>query len=389
MSYTPNTPNLEVTRDAGGRARISNMTTLFDGKILNVDNPLVFETVGTGTNTFLTNKSTMSVTAGQYVIRQNTRTIPYFSGKSQLIEMTFDTFGTQANVVKRAGYFNGAATAPYNSVNDGFWVENDGTTIRLKIQNSGVSVLDLPITSWDGYSKLSTYNWNNFTVVLFDFLWLGGAVLRMFVKTASGFVLAHTYSHASNATDVMMATPNHNIRYEIRSTTGVGTMRAICSQAATEGSSMESGFSLSNVSLIAVATNAIGTIYPVLGVKKSATLRDVCVAITSIGSSNTSASDAGILMLILNPTVSTPLTYTANSKLLFGVPTAGTTITAGTGRVIHSIPSGIVGAGFGLNDSYLSYIGMSVANVSDEYILAYMPTTTNQSIYGTMTLKEY
>jgi hypothetical protein len=388
MSYTPNTPNQEASSDAGGRTRTSEMTTLFDGKTLNIDDEFTYKTTGTGTKTFQANKALMSVTSGQYLIRQNTRTIPYFSGKSQLIEMTFDTFGTQAGITKRAGYFNSNAVAPYDTNKDGFWIENDGTTIRLKVENNGTSILNLPFAEWDGYSKLSDYDWNNFTVVLFDFLWLGGAVLRVFIKTDKGFILAHTYTHASNAQGVMIATPNHNVRYEIRSLTTVGAMRAICSQAATEGSSTESGYSISHVNLTAVATNVVGTQYAILGVKKSTSFRDITATITSIGSSNTSTTDAGILMIVLNPTLSAPLTYTAKSKVLFGIPATSITLTPNTGRIIHALPSGTIGAGYGLNDSYLSCIGMDIDDVSDEFVVVYMPTTANQSIYCSLTVKE-
>jgi hypothetical protein len=388
MSYIPYPKNTSINSDAGGRTRSSEMTTLFDGKCLNTDNPFVYENVGTGTGTFVVNQYNMTVGVGQYLIRRSKRVMPYFSGKSQLVEMTFDHFAPETGVEKLLGYYDTAPVAPYNTVYDGFWVESDGTTIRFKLSHNGVIVVDVPWTSWDNYSSVAGYNWDNFTVMAFDFLWLGGATVRVFLKTVDGFVLVHTYSHASTAPDVMFHTPNHSLRYEIRSSTGTGFMNAICSQCATEGSSAESGNSLAIYSPTAITVNTVGTIYALIGIKKTAAQRDKTVGVTSIGASNTATTDSGILMLIANPTISAPLTYNARSDISVAFATTQT-ITAGSGRVIHAIPSGTVGAGYGLNDSYLSFIGMDINDISDEYVLAYMPTSANQSIFGTVTVKEY
>lgn len=105
--------------DPSGRLRVGSLTTLLDGKILNADNTLLFETVGTGTGAFATNLFNMSVTAGQYLIRQSKRFNSYFSSKSQLVELTFDNLQPQSNVTKRVGYFSSNAVAPFNSSKDG------------------------------------------------------------------------------------------------------------------------------------------------------------------------------------------------------------------------------------------------------------------------------
>ena len=44
--------------DAGGRTRVSQLTTLLDGKILGADDTDLFENVGTGTFTFQNNDNT-------------------------------------------------------------------------------------------------------------------------------------------------------------------------------------------------------------------------------------------------------------------------------------------------------------------------------------------
>jgi len=45
-------PGASVSVDAGGRARVSQLTTLFDGKTLGAENPLLWDTQGTGTATY-------------------------------------------------------------------------------------------------------------------------------------------------------------------------------------------------------------------------------------------------------------------------------------------------------------------------------------------------
>lgn len=381
-------PSKDINFDAGGRTRASLMFTLFDGKTLNIDDTFIWENTGTGTGTWSGNKYNLSVTSGQYQIRRGKITTPYFSGNSHLIEITLDTFAVQSNVIKMAGYFTSSSASPYNTVYDGFWIESDGTTIRLKIHNAGVEIANIPWTLWDGYQKISNYNWDNFTIILFDFLWLGGTELRFFIKTNDGYILAHTYKHAGNTPGLFILSPNKSVRYEIRSSIGTGSLNAMCSQVSTEGSFSEDGKTLVLYNSSAITTNSVGTIYALKGIKKVTSHRDTSVSITAAIVSNTTQNDTGMIMVIINPTISAPLTYVANSRISEGTATTQT-ITAGTGRVIAAVPSGTTGSNFTLNDTYLSSIGMSIADVSDEIVLAYMPTSANQSVFGAFIIKEY
>jgi hypothetical protein len=222
----------------------------------------------------------------------------------------------------------------------------------------------------------------------FDFLWLGGTELRLFLKTSTGFVLAHTYKHAGVVSNLFILTPNQSVRYELRSSTGTGSFNAICAQVSTEGSYPESGKPLTIYNPTAITTNAVGTIYALKGIKKLAANRDIAVSVTAASVANVTTTDVGILMVILNPTISAPLSYVTNSRISEGTATTQT-ITGGTGRVIFATPAGATGAASGINDSILATIGMTIEDVSDELVLAYMPTSNIQSVFGTMTVKEY
>jgi len=133
MSYTPYPLNKEINTDAGGRTRVSTLTTLFDGKTLNSDDALSWETVGTGSSALSGNKVTLSVTVGQYRIRRSRRYLPYYSGKSQIIETTFDGFDSVTGLVERVGYFSSDGTGDYSTTLDGFFLENTaGVIFNLK-----------------------------------------------------------------------------------------------------------------------------------------------------------------------------------------------------------------------------------------------------------------
>lgn len=378
--------NKEVNRDASGRTRTAEMTTLFDGKSLSGDETLLWENVGTGSGSFSNNIYTMGVGVGQYRIRRGKHTCPYFSGKSQLIETTFDNFESQAGVTKMVGYYTSSNVAPYNTLYDGFWLENDGTTVRIKIQRAGTMIADIPVSLWDNQS-FATYDWANFTVAIWDFLWLGGTELRLFIKTAKGFELAHTYIHASDIQGVFIQSPNKSVRYEIRSTTGLGQVNSICSQVATEGGFPEAGKPLVIFNQSEITTNTVGIIYALKGVKKVSSFKDIAITATRASISNTGTADIGVGFLLVNPTLSAPLTYANNSRISEG--TATTQTITNVGRVIASFPSGSAGSVSGANDSILSSIDMDIEDVSGEIVLAYMPTTSNQKVFGTLTVKEY
>lgn len=382
----------DISLDASARLRVGQLTTLGDLKTLNEDDPLLIENVGTGTGLWGANKYNMSVTSAQYLIRRSKQYYTYFSGKSQQVEITFDAFGTQANTVKRVGYFSSVNTAPYDTAYDGFWLENDGTTVRLKASRSGTSTLDIPIANWNGDAYARSYNWNNFTVIMFDFLWLGGAVLRLFLKTDRGFILCHTFNYAGSTSDVFITSPNQNIRYEIRSTTGTGSLRAICAQCATEGSVNEAGKQRSvNTTATTITLATIGTTYLMKGIRKKTTHRDRGVKLIGC-SSFVNSNDQLLVTIQLNPTLSSAPTWSdiANSAAQECVGDGAITISS-AGTVLYSmyvgqntvIPPNVV------DKDFLSDLGLTISNVSDELVLCGTPITANVSSFGTLNFKEY
>jgi len=383
-------PSMSMT--ASGFSRVAALTTLFDGKILGAENTRKWSTKGTGTATFSENAITMTVTNGQYLVRQAQYWCPYYSGKPQLIETTYINFQYEAGVVKRAGYFSSSATAPYTADFDGFYIESDGvsSTYRLVFVRNGTETHNIPWTSWDNYAAVASYDWSKFSVNEVDFLWLGGAAARLFMVIDGVFTLLHTIdNHAGAQAALIMLSPNQPVRYEIRGVSAGGTMTAVCSQVASEGGASEEGEELSVFSA-SIACNTVGTIYALKGIRKSATFRNYSVELQSVAASVVAAAvaDSGILQVILDPTLSAPLTWAANSLFYNGTATTET-ITAGTGRVLASIPMNSSGNAETTVGAGLKALTIDLDNVAGQVILAYQPTTATQNLVGSMTLVEY
>lgn len=380
--------------DAGARTRISQLTTLLDGKILQqedeFDNGGMFQNVYSGAApVYGDNKLLMSISgASQYIIRQSKRFYPYFSGKSQLIECTFDTFQTQAGVTKRFGYYSSSAVNPFSASIDGFYFEDNGVSKSLEIRNLGTVVASIPFASMDNYSLVSSYDWSKFTVVAFDFLWLGGATLRMWLKTDLGFVLLHTYNHTGLLTGTMINSPNQPVRYEMRTTTNAtGQFTYICTQVSTEGSIDESGRTKSLINESAIVTNSTALVYALKGIKKRSTYRDVATQISEISVVNTNNADSGILMLLLNPTLSAPIAYSNNESIEEGTAT-NQKVTV-LGKILAAAPASYQGSTDAMKQNFLSFLSQSIDNTMDEYVLAYKPVSANQSVHGIITTKSY
>lgn len=381
--------NDSITKSASGALLVNTPTILFDGKTLNADDTnFLWQSVGTGTGTWANNMFAMSVTAGQYYIRQSRRFMPYFSGYPVLAELTFDNFNIEANGTKRLGYFSSSAVAPHTANLDGFWLEMDGTTYRMISYNNGTETTNIPFSSFTNYAALSGYNFDNFTACMFSFLWLGGAELALWLCTSDDkWILANLTPWAGVSKGTICRSPNQPMRYELRSSTGALDFRQVCCQASVGGNPEKLGFSLPSLNNAAIACNTVGTIYALQGFKKNATYRDIAVKIDSFGCGNDATVDTGILMIIRNPTLSAPLTYAAYSKIDHAIATTQT-ITANTGDIIAITSAGTT-ANDHLEDNYKSWLTQTITNTFDEYVLCYLSTSNNQNVRGYAVLKEY
>jgi hypothetical protein len=381
-------PGVAAGVTADGRTRSADLTPLFDGKVLAQEDLELFDTAGTGTAIWANQSVPLVVTAGQYMIRQTRQYFPYASGYPKFAEITFQDFQLQPGVIKRYGLFSSNAVAPFDQNFDGWYVESNGDdgTYYLVVVNNGVNKLKLPWTEWSGYESVKDYNWENFTVTITDFLWLGGAVLRTFLKTDQGFVLAHQYDYSGGAKGVFMRSPNQPLRYEIRSTTGAGTFTSICSQVAIEGATSVTGKTRSFYNPTTLNANTTGVTYAIRGLRKLAAFRDIPFRISGYGIAVTT-NDSGVVLLLRNPTLSAPLTWTTNGLLEEG--TATTQTVTDSGWVIGAFPINTAGESQSLENNSMAWLSTAINDTPDEFILAYAPLTTNQSVGGVIDFVQY
>lgn len=365
---------------------------MHDGKVLDIDDPDVWSSIGTGTGTFANNKFNMAVTPGQYYIRQTSRYAPYFAGKVQIIEHTFDNFQIEPGVVKRVGYFSSSGVAPYADSFDGFWLENDGTTYRIIASRAGVQTINVPMASWSNAAIAQGMDWSKFNVISWEFLWLGGVTIRLWAYVNNTWVSLHECAYTGLYTDTITLSPNQPCRYEIRSTTGMGSLRAICNQIATSGSVNESGKSISVRNQTAISCNTIGTDYVLLAVRKLVASRDVPIRVLSIAAINGGTSDNGILSLRKNPTISGgSLSYTPSNTGHFEVArntNSAIVVTPFTGRTLFNAVVSAAGISNDIVSDFMSYLGSTIDNVMDVYVLTYTPITPTQTLYGILNMKE-
>ena len=393
-SDTTSINSSNVDFDASGRLRVSQLITLGDLKTLNYNDNVLWEGVGTGTPTFSENALNMSVTSGQYYIRRSRRYYPYFSGKSKLIEMTFDNFQNEENTVKRVGYFSSNNVAPFDSNKDGFWVENTGATIDLVVSRNGTETHRVNITDWNGYSEIENYDWENFSVIIFDYLWLGGAILRLFLKNPNGgFTLCHTINYAGSKKNTFIVSPSQNVRYEIRSTTGTGSLKSICAQIATEGATDKNGKQRSiNTGSVSTVYNTIGVTYPVKGIRKQSNRRDNPIRIGGSQLFVNSINDIALMSIQLNPTLSTAPTWTALSNSAAEESNGNGIITVTSqGIVIYSqyIINNSFSDPFIFDEDFYSWLGSTIADVQDEIWLCITPVTSTVSTSGLLLYREF
>jgi len=358
--------------------------------------PLLVDRVGTGSQVWSAGEVTMSVTAGQFAVAQTKICHPYISNHPSLYSITFGGFGVQANVTKRVLACRSSTASPFTATLDGIGIEMDGTTHNLIIRKGGAAVLTLARASWDdplngtGASGIN-YDFNNFTVLDFDYLYLGGTAVRFFIKYGSQLVLFHTYNHAGLNANTFVNSPNFNIRWEIRSTGGTGSMRQICASYSTLGGTEVIGkdFAFDNNTAF-VNANVVGTEYLLLAVRlKAANLNSYVVprAISTLAATN----DNYILRLRLNPTiagaaliwnnlVNTPCEFARGDA-------AGTNTITATGPANASYYSPQNREQL-IQRAFLLALGSTLAGTADILTVSVVPLTTNLDIFGALNMVE-
>ena len=370
--------------DAFGRIRVSQPYTLFDSQSrYGADNQFDTATTGTGSSTFNTNQSSVSlaVTAGGVgsVVRQTYRSFPYQPGKGLLVLATFqmDT-STSVNLSQKVGYFN--------TQNGVFFQKVDGVNSFVLRSYTGGSVDDtrtVTQANWNG-DKLDGTGASGLTLDLahpqilwMDFEWLGVGSVRCGFIINGQYIVCHTFNTANvYGTTVYMTTAILPVRYEIVSTADVAaTLTQICCSVVSEG-----GFEQTSIDHVARRTtifttiNTAATFYPIVSIRLASGRTGAVVLPNRVQFLPTTSQNYEVVLL-KNPTLvgaTWAATVPSDSNVEYDV--AATSISSigticQTDYVTSTGSAGVSQTSSATGYNWDLQLGASIAGVSDIYTL--------------------
>jgi len=288
-------PSLDQ-HDAFGRLRTSSPLTLFDSSHRYRDNNLWTNLiVGTGSTVgFVTTQGLVNIsigtTAGCSIIRETTKVFSYQPGKSLEILNTVVMNQPQGHLTQRVGYYG---------ADNGIYFEAQGTTLNFverSIVSGMMSETRTPQSQWL-YDKMdgtgpSGYRLDPSKAQIFwmDIEWLGVGTVRVGFVIDGKFIHCHSFHHANLIPSTYITTASLPVSYELFntgiSTTGISTMKQICSSVISEG-----GYELRGIQqAVGIPINSprtlgtAGTFYPVISLrlKTSPNRLDAIVILTAL-----------------------------------------------------------------------------------------------------------
>jgi hypothetical protein len=279
ISYK-NSPNI----DAFGRLRVSNPFTLFDSSHRYSDNGLWSTGAATGgTATFNSSQGLvdLGVTAasGSEVIRETVKVFSYQPGKSLFVLSTFVMNTAKTGLRQRVGYFG---------ADNGYYLEQNNSTVSF-VERSSVTgtLVNTPIAqaSWnvdpmDGSGPSGiTLDLTKSQILFMDLEWLGVGTVRIGFVINGNFYVCHKFHHANILPYTYITTASLPLRYEITNTSatsGVSTLKQICSTVLSEGGYELSGLqqAVGNPINSPRTLGTAGTFYPVISLRLKTTRLD-------------------------------------------------------------------------------------------------------------------
>ena len=390
--------------DAFGRWRVSNPFTLFNSKIVHGSSDLVWDEYlhNAATSTFDDSTIDLNVTNGEYAIRQTRERFNYQPGKSQLIFMT-GIMSHQAGIRKRIGYYDSTTTSSHQGDMDGLFFENNAGATSVNIAKAGSSTNTVLQGNWnidkmDGTGASGgSLDWSKDQIFLIDFEWLGVGRVRWGVVIDGIPIYVHQSNHANISADgVYMITPNHAVRYEVRSDRGAtGTLKCICSAVISEGGHQPQeiiqSYNLGGAATDDVDINSTDKTI-LLGIRLDTYAKDVSVIIKNL----TIMCDSGsnfMWELQLNPTTSGAISFTNKSQAVEVMRSPS----GGASNVTVTADGTILDSGYISNNSDMISLnidngirlGSTFQNGSDRiYLVIQQATTTGEDYYASITWKE-
>jgi hypothetical protein len=275
-----NSPNI----DAFGRLRVSTPFTLFDSSNRFSDNGLwATSTATSGAAVFNTAQGLvdLNVTAasGSEVVRETTKVFSYQPGKSLLVLSTFVMSPAKTNLRQRVGYY-GAENGYYLELNNSTVSFVERTSVSGVLVNTAVAQSSWNVDKLDGTGASGiTLDLTKSQILFMDLEWLGVGTVRIGFVINGNFYVCHKFHHANLIATTYITTACLPLRYEITNTgatSGVSTLKQICSTVLSEG-----GYELSGLQqAVGIAINSprtlgtSGTFYPVISLRLKSTRLD-------------------------------------------------------------------------------------------------------------------
>ena len=246
--------------DAFGRLRMSFPSTLFDGKMIDSSQSIIFDVSWNngGRVTYLPLESAMQFDvslANSFVKRQTHYFTQYQPGKS-LAGLASFYFGSNipAGAYRRVGMFDDA---------EGIFFEQTSTGLRWRIQSQSAPSVSVNQSSWnidklDGTGPSGyTLNMNTTNLMFIDIEWLG--VGRVRVGFYINGLLTYCHQFIQSLQSVYIRCPYFPIRYEIGTTTLQTfdvSMKQICCSLISEGGYEPLGFLASYLNESTISVDA-------------------------------------------------------------------------------------------------------------------------------------
>ena len=392
--------------DAFERLRVSNPQTLFDSKQIFDNQPLFWDEAlesGSGITSAhspaeaaTTITSTLN-TAGKFT-RQTFERFNYQPGKSQLIAMTgvLDDSGGGTGVQRQIGILD--------DDNGLFFEDDEGTVKVVRRTNVTGTPVDNKVSqsSWNvdvmdgsGPSGL-TIDWTKLQQFVFDFEWLSGGRIRMWLRVAGKLFKVHEFLVANVLDKASMSTPNLPLRYQMITTDSApaSTLVCICATVISEGGSEDLGI-LRYASTAGEHVNADvdNTVYAIVGMRLKSTHLGASVKLVDVSIVEHQGSKFFEWILLFNPTVADVFTYgdEANSAVQIATGSLANTVTGGTaigGGMASSAQKGGTTVSKALENALR--LGATIGGTPDEVVLCVRPVggSTGLDIEGSILRRE-
>lgn len=338
--------NSDITKDAFYRSKVSLAATIADIKHIYDKNPnqINEKIIGTGVSNYRSESYIEMKVFNQNdsVIRQTKEYYIYQSGKSKsciftgVLNMLLNTSG----FVSRIGCFDNHLDKTVDSGGNGVFFELSDNILYVVLRYGTINQTDIKIPqsqfSHDkldgkGPSKFKLDRFNHTMIFQIDFQWLGSGIVRYFIHINGIPILLHVMENRFN-TIPYMKSGDLPIRYEITKTgnnANVGEMRQICSAIQIESGYNLLGFQKFEQILAQTAINVNDTtLLPIFSIRLKSNCNRSFIKNFRFNIINTgSAGNSIYVVILLNPTFSSALTWTDKPNSIIQYSTSNSSIT--------------------------------------------------------------